>query len=123
LARALIWILAGSLVGILIRLAGILGRTLVHILVLILPRGVGRGNLSILHIGRRSSLAPVTLLAWRWCLLRGLLCRRNQGRSQCEARAQHTGNYPSQTISTCKIHLLTPLAQVRRPICPPGHTA
>ena len=83
---------------ILIRLTGILGRTLVRILVLILRRTIGRGNLSILRIGRRSSLAPVALLAWRRCLLRGLLCRRNQGRSQSKARAQHSGNYPLRRI-------------------------
>jgi hypothetical protein len=87
-----------GLARILIRLPGILGRTLVRILVLILRRAIGRGNLSILHIGRRSCLAPVTRLAWRRCLLRGLLCRRNQGRSQCKTGAQHSGNYPSRRI-------------------------
>ena len=51
-----------GLTRILIRLTGILGRTLVSILVLILRCAIGRGNLSILRIGRRSSLAPVALL-------------------------------------------------------------
>jgi hypothetical protein len=51
-----------GLARILIRLTGILGRTLVSILVLILRCAIGRGNLSILRIGRRSSLAPVALL-------------------------------------------------------------
>jgi hypothetical protein len=53
---------ARGLARILIRLTGILRRTLVRILVLILRRAIGRGNLSILRIGRRSSLAPVALL-------------------------------------------------------------
>ena len=51
-----------GLARILIRLTGILGRTLVSILVLILRCAIRRGNLSILRIGRRSSLAPVALL-------------------------------------------------------------
>jgi hypothetical protein len=51
-----------GLARILIRLTGILGRTLVRILVLTLRCAIGRGNLSILRIGRRSSLAPVALL-------------------------------------------------------------
>ena len=53
---------ARGLARILIRLTGILRRTLVRILVLILRCAIGRGNLSILRIGRRSSLAPVALL-------------------------------------------------------------
>ncbi len=66
------WDIGWPLVRVLIRvLARILGRTLVGILslVLILRRAIGRGDLSILRIGRRSCLAPVTLLARRRCLL------------------------------------------------------
>jgi hypothetical protein len=103
-----IGILTGRLVRVLIRvltgLAGILGRTLVHILALIRWRSVGRGYLSILRIGRWSSLTPIALLTRVWCLLRSLLRRRNQGRTQCEARAQHSGKYPLQAISTHQIH-------------------
>ena len=88
LARSLVWILTCVL-------ARILWRALVLILIL---RRIGRGNLSILHIGRRSSLAPVSLLAGRRCLLRSLLSRCNQGRSQSNARGQHSGNYPFSRI-------------------------
>jgi hypothetical protein len=90
-----------------------LWRALVRILVLILVlRRIGRGNLSILGIGWRSGLAPVTRLAWRrrlLRLLRGLLGRRNQGRSQRQARAQSSRKHPLQTISI-HIHFLIPFA-------------
>jgi len=76
---------------------------LVLILILVLRR-IGRGNLAILGIGRRSSLTPVTLLARSWSLLRRLLGRRNQDRSQRKADAQSSGKHPLQTISI-DIHL------------------
>jgi hypothetical protein len=104
LGRALIRIL--TLVS---RLARILGRALIRTLILILRRTIGRGNLSILCIGRRPRRAPVTRLAWGWCLLGSLLRRRNQGWSQREARAQSSGKQPLQTISTLHIHFFNPL--------------
>jgi hypothetical protein len=65
-------------------LARILWRALVLIwvLILVLRRAVGRRNLSVLGIGRRTCRTPVTLLASRHWLLAGLLRRRTQGRSQ-----------------------------------------
>jgi hypothetical protein len=78
-----------------------LWRALIRILVLILVlRRIGRGNLSILGIGWRSGLTPITLLPRRRSLLRGLLLgRRNQSRSQRQARAQSSRKHPLQTIS------------------------
>ena len=63
-ARILIWILVRVLIGILAR---ILRRALIRIL--ILRPGIGRGDLTILRIGRRSCLTPVPLLTRGRCLL------------------------------------------------------
>ena len=108
----LIGILVRPLVRVLIRvLARILGRPLVGILVLlvlILRRAVGRGDLSILRIGRRSCRTPVTLLARRRCLL--LL------RSATKAGAS-TILAPSAPESThCKRFLL--FKSILKPPCP-----
>jgi hypothetical protein len=67
--------------------AGILGRALVPCLVRILCRAVRRGDLSILRIGWRARLTPITLLAWGRSLLggRAALLLRHQSRSQREA--------------------------------------
>jgi hypothetical protein len=83
--------IAGRSTHALILVCGLLARILWRALILILPLirvlrcGVGRRDLSILRIGRRSCRAPVALLARRrrCCLLAGLLRRRTQGRSQC----------------------------------------
>jgi hypothetical protein len=66
-------------------LAGILAWSLVRTLVRILRRSVGRGDLSILRIGRRACLTPVALLARGRGLLGSrptLLLLSHQGRSQ-----------------------------------------
>jgi hypothetical protein len=113
-ARRLIGSLVRGLIRRLIRslirsLAGILARPLILRLICILRRAVRRGNLAILNVGRRSRRSPLTLLSGRRCLLCGLLCRRNQGRSQRQARTERPGKYPLQTIAVYEIHPKTPL--------------
>jgi hypothetical protein len=95
----LVGILGWSLV-LIWSLAGILARALVRTLVRILRRTVRRGDLSILRIGRRPCLTPVTLLTRGRSRLgrRPTLLLCHQGRSQRETCTERSGKQPWQTI-------------------------
>jgi hypothetical protein len=116
--RRLIGILRRALIGAwtLARiLAGALVRALIRSLVRILRRIIRRGDLSILGVGWRPCLTPITLLARGRSLLVGgpALLLRHQSRSQREACAERPGKQPWQTICSDEIHFfVTPLPKL-----------